>query len=332
MRRIEPVRIPAATCRRSTAPVEKDDRDAFIPRKLGQPTFCLVNGPIRLQVATVFGAIRKTEHHRLAIAPAAQMRPVCRMRVHIAHLVFRAGQVSNGLEERHDIQGRFLIQSGHAGQCSNGSYIDYAAAVADDVAVAGPNAVVLLDFGHRTQRCDDVVVPFFFKPVHGAFPLITEQFIHLLRVRQRSEGFDIDTCHSERFIQRLLNHPAVLTDVQAGKMQAEQAQFELEPTDFLDEESVRMLRDPVGDVVELVVQIRHRQHRRIRVEHGVFDSVLKLVEAGGNVLKRDAAAQIPDLAAVTPQQRQAQALRDIPSRLRIHKWIAIAVPAGPESD
>ena len=115
VRRIEPVRIPAATCRRPTAPVEKDDRDAFIPRELGQPTLCLVNGPIRLQVATVFGAIRKTEHHRLAIAPAAQMRPVRRMRVHIAYLVFRTGQVSNGLEERHDIQGRFLIQSGHAG-------------------------------------------------------------------------------------------------------------------------------------------------------------------------------------------------------------------------
>ena len=175
-------------------------------------------------------------------------------------------------------------------------------------------------------------MPFFFKPVYGAFPLITEQFIHLLRGRQRSEGFDIDTCHSERFIQCLLDHPAVLTDVQAGKMQAKQAQLELEPADFLDEESVRMLRDPVGDVVELVVQIRHRQHRRIRVEHGVFDPVLKLVEAGGNVLKRDAAAQIPDLAAVTPQQRQAQALRDIPSCLRIHKWIAVAVPAGPESD
>ena len=84
---------------------------------------------------------------------------------------------------------------------------------------------------------------------HASLCMLLQQFIHLLRGRQRSEGFDIDTCHSERFIQCLLNHSAVLTDIQAGKMQAKQAQLELEPTDFLDEESVRMLRDPVGDVL-----------------------------------------------------------------------------------
>ena len=197
------MRIPAAACRRPTAPVEKDDRDAFIPRELGQPTLCLVNGPIRLQVATVFGAIRKTEHHRLAIAPAAQMRPVRRMRVHIAYLVFRTGQ--SAMVSKSGTISKAVSSSNPAmRQSSNSGYIDDAAAVADDVAVAGPNAVVLLDFGHRTQRRDDVVMPFFFNPVYGAFPLITEQFIHLLRGRQRSEGFDIDTCHSERFIQCLL--------------------------------------------------------------------------------------------------------------------------------
>ena len=260
------------------------------------------------------------------------MRTVHRMRIHIAHLVFRTGQVSNGLEERHDIQGSILIQSGHAGQCSSGSYIDDAAAITDDVAVAGPHAIVLLDFGHRTQRRDDVMVPFFFKPVHGAFPLVTQQFIHLLRRRQRSESLYIDSGERKRLIQCFLNHPAVLTDVQAGKVQTKQAQLELEPSDFLNEKSVGMFRYPVGYVVELVVQIRHGQHRGIRVEHGVFDSVLQLIKAGRNVLERDAAAQIPDLAAVTPQQSQAQALRDIPCRLRIHKRIAVAVPAGPESD
>ena len=55
--------------------------------------------------------------------------------------------------------------------------------------------------------------------------------------------------------------------------------------DFLDEESVQ-LRDPVGDVVE---PLAIRQTTSQNCGHGVFDPVLKLVEAAEtclNVMRR----------------------------------------------
>ena len=70
-------------------------------------------------------------------------------------------------------------------------------AVAADVAVAA-RTPLCFDFGHRTQRRDDVVVPFFFKPVHGAHLSLSNSFT--CSAAGSTGGFDIDTCHSERFI------------------------------------------------------------------------------------------------------------------------------------
>ena len=193
-------------------------------------------------------------------------------------------------------------------------------------------AVVLLDFGHRAERSNDVVVPFHFQFIDGTCPSIAQQGVYLLFCGHGTERGHVFSGNGKRLIERFLDDPTVLSDVQACEMQAKQAQLELESANLLNEQSIGVLPYPRGDFLQFLIQVSNRQHGTVRMKHGVLDAVLQLIQARADMLEGDASAQVPNFPAVTAQQSQTQPLSHIPGRLRIDKRIAIPVPSWPKAN
>ena len=102
-RGVKPVGVAPAPCRRSAPSIEEHDGSSVVAAHLREVLFGPVNRPIRTEVASIFGAVRESEHDGLVAVPRVEVRRINGVGVQTRHFFLGPVQVFNGLEQRHQV-------------------------------------------------------------------------------------------------------------------------------------------------------------------------------------------------------------------------------------
>src|SRR5690606_5906204 len=145
--RVEIVRVSASARRRSAASVEEDGSHPVLARQQREIFLRAEYRPVCPEVATVFGAVRETQHNGLLVAAALQMVTVSLNVVERIHHLGRVGEVFNGFKERYNVKGKILaISQQQFRQLKHPDDIQRRLTIADDVTVTALRAIHLLNF------------------------------------------------------------------------------------------------------------------------------------------------------------------------------------------
>src|SRR5690606_10707622 len=137
--------------------VEEDGSHPVLARQQREIFLRAEYRPVCPEVATVFGAVRETQHNGLLVAAALQMVTVSLNVVERIHHLGRVGEVFNGFKERYNVKGKILaISQQQFRQLKHPDDIQRRLTIADDVTVTALWAIHLLNFADGQYTFDQV--------------------------------------------------------------------------------------------------------------------------------------------------------------------------------
>src|SRR5690606_27053620 len=264
---------------------------------------------------------------------------VDRIAVQLFHDGGRIHQVVNCFEKRNNVNFDFFpapaAQPNHG---VNFHHVQHALAIAYHVAV---RAALTVSFLNGFDRIDG------FQRVAG--DLVIEK-IRIQLTFNRTEQFNlfglrqVGKIRRQQIIPRvfpvlmndiqqyLMVYPAVLPDIQRGKMVTKQAHFADQVIKLVHKKGIVPLHDDIPNFHQFVEQLIGGQDRRVFLTEG--NLVHFFLQFGDNLvhlMEGESSPEPVQVAVVTFQDRHPETVGHAEGSLRVHVRIAVAVASRPEA-